>query len=358
MLIDQIHRLASERAVACATISLNTHRTHPANQQDAIVLKNLSKNLEERLLAEYEKRDVLPMLNQLKDLHERIDVNKNLDSLHVFLSNNLLEVVRSPFRTPEDRAYLDDTFAVRPLIRAYTRTQSYLIMVLGQSGIQLFEAENDAIQEEIKDHGFPFAENQIYTTDSAKRSDSKKMDDMVREYFNRMDKGLVQVCHDSGLRCVVISTRDNFDRLMQVADRPDLYLGHVNIDYNHTAPHKLAADAWSFMQGELKKGRAADIQEVQKAVSQSKVLTDLASIYRAVREGRGDLLVIHEDYAQPVMMTGEGTFDIVDDPTTPGAIDDIVSEIAWETMLKKGRVVFTRIDDLANLGQIALKTRW
>lgn len=358
MLIDQIHRLASEKAVTCATISLNTHRTHPDNQQDAIKLKNLCKELENRLLGEYEKRDVLPMLNQLSDLAERVDVNKNLDSLHLFLSNNLLEVVRSPFRTAEEKVYLDDAFVVRPLIRAYTRTQSYLIMVLGQSGIHLYEAENDAIQGEVTDHGFPYPANEIYTTDSNKRSDGKKMDDFVREYFNRMDKGLVQVCNDSGLRCVVVSTRDNFDRLMQVADRPQFYLGHVNIDYNNTAPHKLAADAWSFMQGELKKGRIADIQEVHQAVSQNKVLTDLASIYRAVREGRGDLLVIHEDYSQPVMMTDDGAFNIVEDPTTPGAMDDIVSEIAWETMLKKGRVVFTRIEDLASLGKIALKTRW
>jgi hypothetical protein len=46
------------------------------------------------------------------------------------------------------------------------------------------------------------------------------------------------------------------------------------------------------------------------------------------------------------------------DGSTPGAIDDIVSKIAWEVMSKKGNVLFTSQDEIKELGNIVLKTRY
>ncbi len=51
------------------------------------------------------------------------------------------------------------------------------------------------------------------------------MDDLVREYFNKIDKALVNVYNETDLNCVVVCTTDNYSRLMQVADRPDYISG-------------------------------------------------------------------------------------------------------------------------------------
>lgn len=58
------------------------------------------------------------------------------------------------------------------------------------------------------------------------------------------------------------------------------------------------------------------------------------------------------------MMKGERTFDYIEDPLTPGAIDDITSDIAWQVLEKKGRTVFTTQDEIKDLGKIVLKTRY
>ncbi len=101
----------------------------------------------------------------------------------------------------------------------------------------------------------------------------------------------------------------------------------------------------------------ADAQ-MQEAVAGTGVLTDLQEIYQAAIDGRADLLIVHESFAQPVMMKDERTFDFIDDPTVPGAIDDIVSVIAWEVVAKGGRSVFTQQDQFKSLGKIALKPRY
>ena len=86
---------------------------------------------------------------------------------------------------------------------------------------------------------------------------------------------------------------------------------------------------------------------MQEAVAGTGVLTDLQEIYQAAIDGRADLLIVHESFAQPVMMKDERTFDFIDDPTVPGAIDDIVRLIVWEVVAKGGRSVFTQQDQLS-----------
>jgi hypothetical protein len=97
---------------------------------------------------------------------------------------------------------------------------------------------------------------------------------------------------------------------------------------------------------------------MKEAVSQSNVITGLQEIYRAAKEGRGELLITYQDYSQPVIMKGEFSFELAHDVTQPKVIDDIVSNIAWEVISKKGRAIFTSQEEIKDLGDIALKVRY
>ena len=100
--------------------------------------------------------------------------------------------------------------------------------------------------------------------------------------------------------------------------------------------------------------RAKAIAEMKEAVANSNVITDLQEIYRAAVDGRGDMLIVYEEYSQPVSMTDDQSFSLSDDLTMP----DIVSRIAWEVLSKKGKVYFTKQDEIKDLGDIVLKTRY
>jgi hypothetical protein len=353
-----LQSLANETSSPCVTISLNTHRTHPANTNDAVVLKNLLHEAENRIIEAYGKRPVADLLEKLASVTDEIDIQYNLDSLHIFLSNETREIIRLAWPVEQDMVHIADSFAVRALIMAANRDESYLIMLMSQSGVQLMEAMNDTVVAEIKNDHFPFSENQHYVTGADKRSDAKHADDQVREFLNKVDKALVQVHQQTGLHCIVISTEDNYNRLMQVADLPSVYIGHALIDYNQHAQHVIAAQAWDIMIERQHQRRTEAIAEMQEAVSKGNVLTDLQEIYQAAIDGNGDMLIIHQQYAQAVCMTSERTFDLVDDATAAGVIDDICSKIAWEVYAKKGRVFFTGQDQIKDLGMIVLKKRY
>jgi len=355
---DKIEKLASERNNPCVTISLNTHRTHPDCVKDGLVIKNLCKEATERLLAEFNKREIASLLAKLYAISDEIDIRHNLESLHIFLSNDTKEIIKTIWPTEEDKVHISNSFSVRNLIKAYNRNENYLILLLSQSGVHLFKAQNQIILEEVINEDFPFDENPHFHTNAVRLSDPKAIDNMIREFLNQVDKAIVNVYNQKHLKCVVVCTEDNYSHLMHVAERPDIYFGYSNINYNNIALHSLVAQAWPLVMEAQEKYRKNAILEIQEAVSGGKVITDLNEIYRAAKEGRAELLISHNDFRQAVKMNGDVSFELKENAKEMGVIDDITSDIAWEVLSKKGRVIFTEQDEIKTLGNIALKVRY
>lgn len=356
--LQKLQALATERNTPCVSIALNTHRTHPDNAHDVIQLKKLLKEAEERVISEFGKRPVTSLLDRLSAIESEIDVNYNLDSLHIYLSNDTQEVIKSTWPISENGVHISDTFDIRSLIKSINRSEEYFILLLSQSGVTLYKAMNDGITHEIMNDDFPFSENQHYVTDHEKRSDSKIMDGMVRQYFNKVDRAIVKIYNETPAHFVVICTEDNYSRLMQVTDKPAIYHGYAHIDYNNISTHHIAKQAWEIIKALQHNRRVEAINEIKEAVGQGLVLTDLQEIYQASIDGRGDLLMVHQDFAQPVLMTSDRTFEFVTDKTSPNVIDDITSNIAWDVLSKNGRVFFTTQDEIKDIGRIVLKTRY
>jgi hypothetical protein len=354
---DKLEKLASERSNPCVTISMNTHRTNPENQKDIIELQKLIKEAHDHVANEFGHLEVSNLLVKIDNLEKEIDVNYNLDSLHIFLSDSTKEIVKSPWPISKNTVSAAENFVIKPLIKDLNRLEEYYILVLSQSDVRLLQAINDNIAREIKSDDFPFDKNP-YLTDQDKSTDGKQVDNRIREFFNQIDKALVKIHNKTDMNIVVISTDNNWSRLIQVADRPSIYLGNVSINYNDTANHSIASEAWQIINAIQEKSRIKAIQEMQEAAGHGKVITDLLEIFLAVKAGRGDLLITHDDYHQAVKMTGQYTFSLVDDVTLPGVIDDITSDMAWEVISKKGRAIFTNQEEFKPFGNIALKVRY
>ncbi len=355
---ERINRLANERSNPCVTISMNTHRTHPDNNIDELGLKNLLNEAKARIIKEYGKRSVSGLLGKIDKLGKEINYNHNLESLHIFISNTTKEIIRSPLATRKNTVHISNSFAIKPLIKVLNQTEEYYILLLTQSGVKLYLAVNDAITEEIINDDFPFEKNPHYLTNKEKQSDGKQVDNMVGEFFNEVDKAMIKVHNNTGLSCIVICSEDNYSRYQRVVDKPSMYYGFSHIDNNDTIEQTLAAKAWLIVEEYQHKSIEEAIIEMQEAVGQGKSITNLPEIYSAVKNGRGDLLITHNDYHQAVKMTGETTFELINDISKPEVIDDIISEIAWEVIAKNGRAIFVEQEDIKSLGEISLKIRY
>jgi hypothetical protein len=351
---EKLEKLATEKNYPCVTISMNTNRTYPDNQKDIIVLKTLLEEAKERVIKEFGQHPVIELIGKINHVESQIDVNYNLDSLHIFLSNATEEIVRSAWPTT-NAVHVSESFAVKPLVKLFNRTEEYLMLMLTQSNVRLLMAVNDAVVGEINNDDFPFS-NELADTENV--SDAKQTENQTREFFNKIDKAVVRVNNKTDMKCVVISTSDNYNRFLKVADKPSVYLGSTNLSQDNKGNTSVAKDAWKIVSAQQAIGRAEAIQEMQEAVGKGLVITELSEIYRAAKDGRGDLLIVNDNFHQAVRVTDEFSLDLVNDVTLPGVNDDITSDIAWEVISKKGRAMFTTQEELKTMGDIVLKVRY
>lgn len=241
---QKIKDIESIEGKICISISLPTNRTFPDNQTDGILLKNLIAEAEKRAIEKHGKREAEAVLLNLQKVPEMVDPNYNLDSLHVLVSENGCEIVKLPHPINESEVILSESFDIHHIIKAIEDCNEYLILLLSQSGVHLYNAINDQIVDELRNEDFPFGENPHYITHADKTSDAKQLDNNVREYFNRVDKAVQRVFNQTGLKVHVVSTPRNFQHLQQVADNAAAYYGNSAINYNDTELRTLANQAW------------------------------------------------------------------------------------------------------------------
>lgn len=342
----------------CVTISVNTHRTHPDNLNDRIKIKNFTKEAIDRLLEKFEKRTVSNIIERLEQIEQKIDVNYNLESLHLLISDTVTEVFRSSWETNQEGVHIGSNFAVRPVIKEIGRQTHYLIMLLSQSGIKLYTALNGSIVQEVQNEEFPIDENRFYNTFPDRSTDAKHLDDLLREYLNRADKALINYSNKEKLKTLVFCTEDNYSKLMQVADRPSVYYGYLPIDYNNVEQHHLEARAWDFMKQELERKNEDYFRELESAIGQGLVLTDLQEIYRAVQDGKGDFLIVQESFHQAVKLVSDRDIEIVENHVGKNIVDDISNLLALFVEERGGQTLYVPEIPNPECRPIALKIRY
>ncbi len=246
--IEKLNKLSEE---ICLSISFPTHRTFPDNKQDLILLKNLISEAEKNIINRYGKRDSGGILENISKILERVDPNYNLDSLHIFVSEDDLEIIQLPITIENSEVIINHKFNLFYLEESLKKRKDYLILLLSQSGVQLYEAMNNTIISEIQNQDFPFAQNNHFITHSDKASDAKLVDNMVKEYFNKIDKAVQKVCLETELSVVVICTPRNYQHLMTVSDNISSFIGNSPINYNDVSLHSIANQTWNLYSSEL-----------------------------------------------------------------------------------------------------------
>src|SRR5262245_65894972 len=96
-----LHELQDVHTYPCLTITLPTHRTSPDNKQDPIRVKNLVTEGTNRLLGEFSKREVAPLLNRLDELVAAIDYQYTLDGLVLVVNRDMAREYLLPFTVRE-----------------------------------------------------------------------------------------------------------------------------------------------------------------------------------------------------------------------------------------------------------------
>lgn len=354
----QLKALKDIISESCITIILNTHRTRPDNEKDPISLKNLVKEAEERLYADENKRDAKVLVERLKDLASKIDHSHNLESLVLFVNEDIAQFVRLPI-TVENRVIIDHTFATRDLVRALHLETNYYVLVLSQQKVRLLEAFNDKVVAEIGD-SFPIENNQFYSTNKAELSNASRQTNLIAEFFNRVDKEVNEIRKKNPLPVLICTEESNYHEYLKIADQKqsilDTYLNKNRLDEK---AHAIVTEAWEIVKQYVKDKNDSRKAELQQAVGQNKFLSDTNEIWKAIKEGRIQTLFIEQGKFQPAVRENDNIQYVSDGlKDKKEVVDDIYDELIEANMNYGGDVVFLPKGELAEFNGFGAITRY
>lgn len=356
-----IRQLQSLRGYPAVSILLPTHRTAPDNRQDPIRVKNLVGQASNRLLAEFARRDIQPVLDQLEALVAQIDYRYTLDGLALFVNRAIARKFYLPF-TVKERVVIDETFATRDLVYALNHSPRYWVLVLSEKPTRLYEGFRDSLAE-VTDFEFPMTHlgpggaEALPGGFGIKRSAIR--DEYDRQFFRHVDEGVRQFMAVDPLPIITVGVERNLAFFKEVSQHNRHVIGVVTGSHDKTSAPELSKLVWPLMQEHLARQRQQALDELEAAVNAHKSASGIGEVWRLAHEGRGATLLVEEDFHYPARLDSSGRQLIpVDDPAAPEVMADAVDDLIEMVLDKGGRVVFVDNGMLAAHQRAALILRY
>ncbi len=342
----------------CVTIILTTHRTSPDNEKDHILLKNLVKDAEKRVIADCGEDKALAnsIIDKLDKLAADIDHRHNLEGLVLFANENIAEFVRVPLEV-ENRVIVDKTFHTRDLFRAINGQSSYYVLLLSRQSARMIEALSDKAVQEVQE-GFPI-ENTNTTVAPGAASISNKVTALSVEFFNLVDKKVNEIYKVKPLPVIVCTDDANYSEYLKVANKKEIILGNISGNKMQEKAHHVIDNVWPVVKEMQNAENKKRLVELEDAVNNSKYVTDFNDIWTALNEGRGRTLFIKQGYFQPARIVGDSIQLVAPDMAEEAdVVDDIIDEMLEKNMKAGGDAVFMQEDELDKFQGLVLVTRY
>lgn len=350
--------LKNIRSKNCISIILNTHRTKPDYLKDAIQLKNLIKDAENRLMADTDKKTAQNLIGKLQALADNIDHSHNLESLILFVNEEVADYTRLPLSVV-DRVVIDDTFATRDLVRAMHHEANYYVLVLSQEKVRLLEASNDKV---VKEFGkpFPMENKQFFSRSKPESSIASRQSSLIAEFFNTVDKELNTIRHQNPLPVLITTVEENYPEYLKIADeKHSIYDVFLNKNRTHEKADAIVSEAWKLIEAHLVEQNNARKAELKKAVTENKFLSDTNEIWKAITEGKIQTLFIEQGLFQPATIENDEIIYVSQEHRSDtDVIDDIYDELIELNMKYGGDVVFLPKGDLTKFNGFGAITRY
>ena len=347
-----LEKLKDVKSDCCVTIQLQTHRTPPGNQKDDIELKNLVREAGKRLTNECDKEKASVITDKINKLASDIDYRFNLETLILFVNEDLAEYVRLPISIKENKVTIGKTFATRDLVRALHQELYYYILVLSRDKARLIEAMADKEVAEITD-GFP-----VENTFKVPGINAKLESSEVLEFFNRVDKQLNETLKGNDLPVFISTNESNYSDYLKVADRKETIKGLIAGNRDLENAHNIIDAVWPVAKKWNEQKNHQRLEELDKAIGAKLFLTDLTEIWRAILEGRGRTLFVKEGYFQPAKLENNVVRAVSSDNMEEANVEDIIDDMIEKNIDFGGDAVFISGDELKAYDGLVLVTRY
>ncbi len=337
MLKNEILKLQKDVIYPSISILMPTSRVTVESNQEKILLKNLTNELEEKLKYKVNRKEAELLLNKVREITNEIDFFKLSEGLGIFVNENTSFVVKFPFKVPA-MTVIDDTFETKFLINQYNHSLEYYLLNLNEKETSLFVGFNE-ILEVVKTNDFPFAitdiveisyEQGTWHYDSAML---EKIRQFVREANRRFRKNVEYEVP------LIISGVNKILSLFEDLSDYKLLIGKIEGSYTSADLPKLGKKASVIVNSYLNELKEKVYHQFKESFGYKKASFGLLDVWNLANQGRVEVLLVEENYHQPARFEGNQPV-FVEETNDKMLVEDIVDETIELVFKQKGKVYF------------------
>ena len=327
--------LQSQRIYPSITVLLNTSPALPLSPTHIATAKVLVDQVEHRLANESDiPRQVRASL--LDTINELLRSNQGVASA------NALALCVSPTyhaaiqlgRSVAERVIIDDTFATRDLVADLNRTALYRVITISDRVTRLLVGDRQRLVEERSEQ-WPL---------------NREPEQSAGSWNLAVMHALRSEQHRHPLPTVVAGVQRSVRQMLSLADLE--MIGAIAGNHDKTSWFDLHQQAWPLVTDWLRDDHERAMQQLETARSQKRYAGGLHEIWTLANEGRVDLLVVEDSYAEAVRIV-DGQLEITADREAPDVVDDIVDDVIEIVINNRGRVVIVGDGQLVEHGRSA-----
>ena len=360
-------QLEAYQGYPAISIIAKTHRTVPDRLKDQILVKNLVKEVHEKLLAEFPLRQVKPLLDKLDELVSNIDFSKTLDTLALFVSDTIAKSFILP-GSVESVAIVDPAFYLKPILRNLQRSMRYWVLSVNEKPARLFEGISsdlvEIIEPEVNDlgvpqDGFPYEYIMPVKETTPDLRGNTHMDHFKKEYFRRVDHLLAKFMAKESLPLVLVGEERNIAFFKEVSNNLQRVIAIIHESVNTKPTEDVAKYVWPIVDAYFREKQLQKIDDFKQALNNLKHAFGLMEVWRVTMEGRVHELLVETGYAVPGKINPENPHNLLiySEPGI-GVFDDLIDEVISAVIKHGGAIVFVPKDSLKEYERIAALLRY
>lgn len=355
MIKQEILTLQKERIYPSVTILMPTTRVAVDFNKEKILLKNLIKDVEEKLMKKVDKRTSEQLVERINESVQNIDFSRLEDGLGIFVNSSKSLILKFPFSVPS-LTVIDDTFETKFLVKTYNRSMKYWLINLNEKATQLYEGFNSNLME-IKNDLFPFSLNDFLETEvegTRFTFDSIQME-KLRQFVREANLRFRET-NKEDLPIILSGVKKITSMYIQTNDVKSL-IGTIEGSYTYADRHELGKKAFEIVQKYLAEKREEVYKDFIENIGYKKSAYGILDIWNLANEGRIDTLLVEENYHQGAKFIDNQPV-LIDSTEDLYVIDDFVDEIIELVFQKKGKVYFYEDGKLKEFQRIGAILRY
>ncbi len=325
--------------------------------RDRLQLAGLIEKAESRLLAEFTRPTVEPLLDALTRAAATAEVGNRHQALALFATKDFAATVALPV-TVRNRAVVDETFATRDLVHALLRSPHYRVLVLGDTA-RLYIGVGACLTEVTTDRFPLFDDPDVRPHPSRFGVDrSERRDASLRRYLRAVDVALAGHL-DAHLPLLAVGTGRRLSLFAQSSRYRANLTGTLSGAFERRSTVELEQAIWPSVTDMFDQRHREAFAELDRAAGARRSAIGVGQAWVHANLGRGAHVVVEENFCYSARINLQShDLTAAADITHPEVVDDIVDEIIEIVLAKGGRATIVPDGSLASRGRLALALRY